>query len=1529
MFANLAPLAQLSSHPGPHEDTLPMAVDGNAATSLLFVAGSDGEGSLTLQFPGPRPVSRIRLLQGHSAYYSTAYQIVADKDGDGEFETTLVRAEKAVEWGQWTEHRFAPVQVTSVQLQSIQGVSQGKRAHPAIYEIEVYGDMTTEDYAAMMQKGVKPTHLPVLKPLFLDTEIVTGGKAKCALLAPDDGAYRELGATIAASIAAQTGVGLRVVNRLSEVDLTKENVIALGQMLNNKLIERLYWNNYVHINSLSPGGDGYVIQTVHNPYPWVGRRNVVVLGGSSRAGVERAVQEFLRILPKGRDIRLPYTLKVELPPPGERETDYVISGKEYSRIPMPSGPLSEGAAKALVDAEPQSNLLAFQEFAMKYLVTGEAPYLVAGKRVLEVMSKLYEEDPQRHPTWPEETNSRFIFAAWDAVEESSVFDDAERLRYTNLMLRFLYSLVVKISDYGMLENNDTIIWNHTTFPLLGLYGGGRYFRYYYNSTYMDEFLHKAAGAFRGQKKCWKPQCDADSYLTLTIDHTMEYALAENKLHFFESGNIRDYAEYLIGICDNTGLAAGFGDSGIQKTTQIPDNGLPYAFWYTKDPRYLGYLNAIHKGKWLNPYHQDVPSGKTNDHVGLRVFPLHRMVYDYTASRSYYGEPVEPPNVPFEQAFDKIAFRENLDPQGQYFVLDGYARGKHLHYDGNSILKLTDKGYDWLIDGDYLVRNTTEHNMISVLRDGRCEQLVPVCSGLLHHADLPTRSFTETVTREYNGVDWHRNVFWEKGGWIVLMDRLTARTSGEYKFDNVFKCIDEDREELVAPDRFRISRGGIPATPSHHLSVVSSPAASGGKAVMFGKSDSRLQLEVNLKQGEYRLTLYSQGVDTGSDSLWVQIDDQERIAFHLPLEKIGPSSATAQKTEPSPTLKFDTDGEHVAAISLRENPGPVLDRLVFEEVGKPDIRLEIEAEAAPAPTNLRSESSLNFNIVNADFADQWVKTRTGSSGPVKCLFQRKIASLEPGEEAAFLNLLYIGKRGEISESSLHRIDDRTALLGTGYPALVGVGDYTSKALEIRAAMYCVSPDRIDLVNGTSVKCPDLLFAASEPVSVELDLQKWIASVTVGTATTIRLKGVDDPISVQPGTQLIPLAHYSGLQRRLQALLATLKPEVNERRTGPAGAASRVPELKAAWHTSSGSELGPVRDFTAADIDGDGKQEVLVIQGNQLSCRSFSGEERWSFAAQRDLRVVTCADVRGDGTLEVLCGGEDEHLYVLDSAGKQLTSHKMTELRVVGQGGTYRPYLKCIVVQDLDGNGENEVIVGTTNCFVSVFDQNLHLLWSRDANYHGVRKILATDLDGDGRQEVLAANHYGGVAIYDVKGRLVGRTYSELGDVALAVGDIDGDGKPEIANGSSTGVFTLSAFPTKTLFSFNNHGYAVREVAMVDLNGDGHDEVLIASDTGYVYALDREGKTLWRADLGSAVVAMTITAVGKAGQKSIVVGQQDGSVQVLDLTGRVQARHTLGASVGLLRCADINADGHDEILAASANQGLVVLHPTSGR
>ena len=1506
---NLAPLATVTCEPAAHEDTLAAAIDGSPVPGLVFAVYSQGEGAVTLTFAVPRTIDRVRVHQGQRAYYSTAYAIRADRDGDGVFETELARVDSDARWGTWAEHSFEPVAVKAVRFQSLAGVSEGRRAHPVLGEIAVYGEADGDSLRELMRMGKRPDIVPFLKPMCLHTPLVVDGRPACVILVPELPEYAELGARVARAIASELGVTPAVTTRPAAADPGKGTVIALGQMLNNAVIERLYWNRYLYVDSLCPGPGAYVVQTVHNPYPWTAGHNVVVLGGSDVTGVRRAVERFeSRIAGPDRGESLGYILDIGLPPADRRVTEYVIGSREYTAVTLPAGDLTEAEAQALLGSDPRPSLLAFQELALKYLLTGETPYLAAGRRVLDVMAGLYSREPQRHPTWPEETNSRFILAAWDAVEEAPLFSDDDRLRFTNLFLCFLNSLVAKTSGYGGLAKNDTIIWNHTTFPLMGLYWGGRYFRRYYDCTYMDDYLAAAAGAFRGQEKSWKPQCDADSYLTLTIGHTIEYALAENRMAFFENGNIRRYADYLIGICDNRGWAAGFGDSGVARSARVPEAGVPYAFWYTKDARYLGYLNAIHGGQWPNPYHQGVTPQEPLDHVGVRVFPLDRQVYDYTKTRSYYGESSGPPNVPFEQAFDKIAFRAETEALGQYFVLDGYARGKHLHYDGNAILKLTDRGEDWLIDGDYLVRNTTEHNMVSVVRDGRAEKLVPECAALLHHADLPTHGFTDTMMRDYNGVDWRRGIFWQKGGWIVVLDRMSAKRPGDYTFDCVFKCLDSGAEELVEPRRFRITRGGVLRFGNIGLDRVTLPGGD-ADALAFSRADSQLQFGADLDAGLYRITLFGKGSDGSTDSFWLSIDGEPPTAFHLPLDAVGPSSAKPSKSAATPEIEVATGGEHTLTVSLRERPGAVLERIVIEAVGGPADRVEIKAVSARPARKRPPTRSRSLSIVNADASDLSVARRTGSSGPVKYLVERLSASLVTGGQCAFQNLIYLDDIGEAKGYTLTALSETAVLAGVGEPVLLGAGSFTGGGIETDAAMFCVSSSRVSLVDATTFTVDGTSFASSSPVSVELDVAAAEAVLAANRETTVTLPGAAQAIAVPPGSMTVEFAP-GGLADALREALAALAGDAGRGRTKATAGPRAAAPLRELWHVGDGAAPEEVRGATIIDTNGEGAVGLLLCRGRELQCYSGTGEKRWAFRASKRLRCVTTADLDGDGVPDILCGGDDEQIHILDRAGRERASHRMTERLVVGQGGTVLPFVNCLAVADLRGDGTKQIVAGCSNSQISAFDLGLERLWNRDGVYHGVRRIAVSDLDGDGRNEVLAADHYGSVHIIRADGTSKVSAYSELGDVCFDVGDLGGEGRPALVNGSSTGVLTAYEYPVKALFSFNNHGYAVRQVICLDLDGDGRDEVLVASDTGFLYALDGKGECKWQRGLGSAVLDV---AVGKRAQGLfLVTGQRDGAVRILDHGGTVLAASAVGSAVRSLSCADLDGDGADEVI-----------------
>ena len=1230
-----------------------------------------------------------------------------------------------------------------------------------------------------------PLDLPARTSLCTETELVVGGQSQCTIVTPEDSAHRAIARHVADRLRSLSGTDVPVTTD-ARPDVT--NVIALGQMVNNPLIEKLYWNHYVLVDSLCPGPGGWVVQTAHNPYPWTSGRNVVVLGGSDAVGVDAAAEAFLESLSDGPDLRLPYTLTAHLPEPERRASDYVVLGRNYSTVTVPECDLSEEQARELVDAAPVESLVAFQEHAARYLVTGHDAHLRAARNVLLRMCEVYEADPERRMTWPEETNSRHIFAVWDAVEESPVFTDGDRARIAGMLLRFLRALVGKTSDYGMLDTNDTIVWNHTTFPLMGLYWGGRYFRRYYDLEDMDVYLAKAAGAFQGQEKSWKPQCDADSYLTLTIGHTIEYALAEGKMHFFESGNIRTYADYLIGICDNRGWAAGFGDSSLHRSAQIPLSGVPYAFWYTRDPRYLGYLNAISGGRWLNPYHQAVSPEPFEDHAGLCVYPLDQQVYQYTCTRPYYGEPSGPPNIPFEQAFDKIAFRSGPQENDQYFLLDGYARGKHLHYDGNAILKLTDAGEDWLVDADYLVRNTTEHNMVSVIRDGRVETQIPECVGLLCSADLPGFGFTETVVRDCNGVDWYRDIFWRKGDWVVVMDRLAAKTSARYDFDCVWKALD--------------------------------------------KKD-------------------------------IQLDD---------------------------------------------GGGWTVRRVVAQPGRNPD-----DTGAEPHA----------FHIVNATAAVSTLRRRAGTPGLVAMLVQRQHAQLETGSWHAIQNLLYLDGPGESKGYRLSKLDERSAVLNGPAPMVLGTGRFEREDVLIEAGLFVIAEERIALCQATELRIGRMHLKASCPINLEADTASGTTSLSADAQTELGRKD-ESPLQIQPGLHKVSLrfsdADRDAVSRIIQACGQPQEAETPSRPASPATGRT----LRELWRIEPESDPGQIRSiapWTSVDRSGDGASPTLLVcQGNKLKCYGPGPTIYWTFTTSGLVRCVTTSDLDNDGHLEILCGGDDECVHILSSSGHEIRSHHLTERLIVGQGGTENPCVNALLAADLNGDGTVEIVAGCTNSQISMFDPEFNRIWNHGGIYHGVRKIIAADLSASGRKDILAADHYGSVHVIDPSGERPGNAYSELGDVAFDVGDINGDGELEIVNGSGTGVTAAYSSGLKRLWQFDNHGYNTREVVCWDLDGDGRSDVLVASDTGYVYALDGNGEVRWRSELGAPVTGLAVADA--RGHKEIAVGLANGHLVVLDARGQPTAGCGGTSPIRFVRAVASDATGGRHYITVDEEERLRV-------
>lgn len=263
--------------------------------------------------------------------------------------------------------------------------------------------------------------------------------------------------------------------------------------------------------------------------------------------------------------------------------------------------------------------------------------------------------------------------------------------------------------------------------------------------------------------------------------------------------------------------------------------------------------------------------------------------------------------------------------------------------------------------------------------------------------------------------------------------------------------------------------------------------------------------------------------------------------------------------------------------------------------------------------------------------------------------------------------------------------------------------------------------------------------------------------------------------------------------------------------------------------------------------------------------------------------TVGDVTGDGVAEIAVGyGSTLQGAPPNSApggfrvyrnNGTLLWQKITEDRVEGVDGQPDPVVGAAAIGDVDGDGDNDVVFAG-------FDYNLYLVdGPTGANLAGWPKFMRDtvfsspalhDIDGDGKKDVILgvdAHQEGSpfftpdggclrVFRYDATGTgqssmtMLGSPISEVPGFpkcvdqvvvsSPAVGDIDGDGRPEIIHGTGgfypgrqQKIYGWHCDGTPVWGTAQNPGLAVTgqvvtNPALADITGDGILDVLFTTD-----------------------------------------------------------------------------------------------------
>ncbi|MBM3309144.1 MAG: hypothetical protein FJY77_02730 [Candidatus Altiarchaeales archaeon] len=219
--------------------------------------------------------------------------------------------------------------------------------------------------------------------------------------------------------------------------------------------------------------------------------------------------------------------------------------------------------------------------------------------------------------------------------------------------------------------------------------------------------------------------------------------------------------------------------------------------------------------------------------------------------------------------------------------------------------------------------------------------------------------------------------------------------------------------------------------------------------------------------------------------------------------------------------------------------------------------------------------------------------------------------------------------------------------------------------------------------------------------------------------------------------------------------------------------------------------PVKYIEAGDFNNDGSAEIVVLTKLWSSASVYlldhNGQVLWRREITGGVRTdesknIWVDDLDGDGTLEILVGTQDHGVDVLDCNGNLKWNFETTSTKtdIVSKVRTYRYFT----------SDEARKIVVAAKPYIYLLDSAGNLLWKAPVNTT-VFDFDYGDIDNDGRNELVAgATSY--IYVYSDDGQLEGSwSYAseiqgltgvykkrDMDTVKVAVYDFDGDGVFEI-------------------------------------------------------------------------------------------------------------------------------------------------------
>lgn len=1163
------------------------------------------------------------------------------------------------------------------------------------------------------------------------------------------------------------------------------DAIILGNLAESAAHATLYENFHTYEDYNFPGKGGYVLRPLIDPLGTGG--NILVAGWSDEAGRDKALKRLSQLIASAREV-LDTPLEVE---PGNGCAD------PTAHIWRRAGRREMGPAVQYLLSGDRKHAEAYRELILRTWVVPD--------------EKLFGRGMQNslHLYYVTKTMS------WDLMESCGVFSDEERARIANVLLKILRSDqgLQYVAARGTLRSRE----NHSTRAARAFYFGWRHFHKYYG-----ELLAGETDIWRVHlESFWRsPFASARSYedsisqhaLGGSLDNTLDIAMMEPEwaAEWLAEGRARGMGERCLAVCNNLGECVLSGDTN---SGDYPGSPFAKLSWILKDGRYQFMLGkrgrrGVSSDEPIRGFYAGVEPIPPADHLPLHIAPADKLFFQTGLRRT--GK------VKLEDAFDKLTIRSGFTPDDEYMLIDGTAGGGHSYDDANTICEYSANARRWLCQIDIFNGPTMSfHNAVTSARKGLGEPDVPQAAELVHKETLGEHAaYVATRLPEYNGMDWTRHVVWLKGRLTYVLDELTAREEDDYSCVLGWRSLGKPTLE---PGRFTAAQdkrhtvgaawtgdtlvGMISDTSGQHTRCIA------GYNALFSRTDTVgqfVELKLPLKaptRGRLEITT----LDFAGRGIMQVMLNGESLGKPIDMFHPGVVRRTAHDLGPVElagglhTVRFQVVGRNpqsdnhnlgVLQLAVRKD-GPA------EETITPNRFGLLFPPSVPATLD-RDTETLGKYLPVSPHRDQALNILEQSDG----------AHLEPGQSLCFQNVFYAAK-GEQPEIEYRRVDAHRALVRwNGELILLAAGGerrapsitssrpgspYKNIPREKLERMWENADD--DGQTGKADTRADLEwkpdFTLDLP-SPPLALESWSDSggpgIAIGyTSGLVELR--------TPQGRVIATLRTGGAVHTLCAtdldgdgtteLLAGSDDEhvYALAADGTLKWKTKIPfhrkQQPWMWWTLGSSK---VRKIHAADIDGDGRPEILVGAGNmRLQCLDNTGKELWRFRTDHGIcDTITTADLYGEGTLRVIAGNG----LTSDQGICRIFDEKGTQLQTYWNEG-WCTSLPAVATADLDGDGKLTLFCGNNRGNLRSYPpergRSVKPLWTRNLT-RPIRSLTPLRTPQGGR--LVVGSDSGTLVAFDNDGESAWTT--QLGSAILATAETE---KHKLVAGCKNGTLFL--------------------------------------------------------------------------------------------------------------------------------------------